>query len=76
MDIQTMQSIVEDPTVGVNFLVLMVCRLGGGRRSTIELSATAFRAGTSPLAVPVSFEPQAQGPKVNFVERIRRFIGL
>jgi integrative and conjugative element protein (TIGR02256 family) len=75
-DIQTMQSIVEDPAVGVNFLVLIVCRLGGGRRNIIEVSATAFRAGTSPLAVPVSFEPQVDGRKVTLVERIRKFIGL
>lgn len=75
-DIQTMQSIVEDPAVGVNFLVLLVCRLGGGRRRIIELSATAFRAGTSPVAVPVSIDPEAQSQKVTLVERIRRFIGL
>jgi integrative and conjugative element protein (TIGR02256 family) len=75
-DIQTMQSIVEDPEVGVHFLVLIVCRLGAERRRVIELTATAFRAGTSPLPVPISLEPESQGRNVSVIGRLRRFIGL
>jgi integrative and conjugative element protein (TIGR02256 family) len=75
-DILTMQSIVEDPDVGVNFLILLVCRMGVRRRRKIELSAMAFRPGALPQTVPVSFEQQAQDGRVSFVERIRRFVGL
>ncbi len=75
-DIRTMQSLVEDPDVGVNFLVLMVCRMASGRGRVLELTATAFRAGANPLAVPISVEPEPEGQNVKLVERVRRFIGF
>lgn len=75
-DIHTMQSMVEDPESGVNFLVLMVCRMASGRGRVLELTATAFRAGTPPLAVPISFEPGSAGQKETVVARFRRFIRL
>jgi integrative and conjugative element protein (TIGR02256 family) len=75
-DIRTMQSMVEDPDAGVNFLVLMVCRMASGRGRVLELTATAFRVGAPPLAVPVSFEPEPEGQPVTLVERVRRFIGI
>jgi integrative and conjugative element protein (TIGR02256 family) len=75
-DIRTMQSIVEDQDAGVNFLVLMVCRMASGRRRVLELTATAFRAGAPPLAVPISVEPEPQGPKVALLERFRKFMRL
>jgi integrative and conjugative element protein (TIGR02256 family) len=75
-DIRTMQSMIEDPDVGVNFLVLMVCRLESGGGRGLRLAATAFRAGTSPLAVPTSVEAKAEGKKVTIRERLRRFIRL
>ena len=59
-DIETMQSIVSDPSVGVNFLTLIIARLPS--RATIELTATAFRVGVSPVAVPVSVEADTQTP--------------
>jgi hypothetical protein len=71
-----MQSIGEDPEVGVNFLVLIVCRLASGQRNVIELTANAFRAGALHLPVSVSFELEIQGTKVTLAERIRRFLGL
>jgi hypothetical protein len=71
-----MQSIVEDPDVGVNFLVLMVCRMASGRSRVLELTAMAFRPGASPIAVPISVEPEPAGQSVKLVERVRRFIGL
>jgi integrative and conjugative element protein (TIGR02256 family) len=60
-DVQTMQSIVDDPCVGVNFLVLLIPKLGSSMQ--IEATATAFRAGTPPLAVPIAAEsePKTQG---------------
>ncbi len=72
-DIRTMQSIVEDPEVGVNFLVLMVCRMAS-RGRVLEITATAFRPGAAPLAVPVSFEPEPAGRKATIVERLKRFV--
>jgi len=48
-DVQTMQSIVDDPNVGVNFLVLLIPKLGSRKR--FEATATAFRARTLPLSV-------------------------
>jgi integrative and conjugative element protein (TIGR02256 family) len=53
-DVATMQSIAEDPEVGVNFLVLLIARLIG--RWRLELSATAFRAGHDPIPVEVSVD--------------------
>ena len=75
-DIRTMQSMVEDPDAGVNFLVLMLCRMASGRGRVLELTATAFRAGASPLAVPISFEPEPEGQKETLVARFRRFMRL
>jgi integrative and conjugative element protein (TIGR02256 family) len=75
-DIRTMQSMIEDPDVGVNFLVLMVCRLESGSGRVLHLTATAFRAGTSPLAAPVSVEAEPQGKEVTLGERFRRFMRL
>lgn len=76
-DILTMQSMVEDPETGANFLVLMVCRMASGRGRVLELTASAFRAGISPIAVPVSFEPEPPGrKKVTLVEHLRKFVDL
>jgi integrative and conjugative element protein (TIGR02256 family) len=75
-DIRTMQSMVEDTDADVNFLVLMVCRMASGRGRVLELTATAFRAGAPPLAVPVSIEPEPEGQTITLVERVRQFIRL
>ena len=53
-DLQTMQSIVEDPTVGVNFVTLLIASPVNGM--TIQVSATAFRAGAPPLGISVAIE--------------------
>ena len=55
-DAATMQSIVDDPDVGVNFLVLLIPRLDSNK--DFEASATAFRARTRPLAVPLLMESE------------------
>jgi|ERR1017187_6119494 integrative and conjugative element protein (TIGR02256 family) len=57
-DIQTMQSIVDDPDVGVNFLVLLIARLSNGKK--LEVTAMAFRAGAPPVAISVSPETDSQ----------------
>jgi [CysO sulfur-carrier protein]-S-L-cysteine hydrolase len=54
VDVQTMQSIVEDPMVGANFLVLMIPRLG--KRSRVELTAIVVRRGALPFPALVSAE--------------------
>ena len=56
-DICTMQSIVEDPSVGVNFLVLLIVKLS---RWDIEVSATAFRPNHRAVSVQVSAEPHVK----------------
>lgn len=61
VDIRAMERIIADPTCGVNFLVLLIVRLERWR--TIELSATAFRAGDRPM--PVSVEVEGAGKPAN-----------
>jgi integrative and conjugative element protein (TIGR02256 family) len=56
-DIRTMQSIVEDRAVGVNFLVMVIVTLQ--RRKQIKLSALLFRPRLAPGPVEVSIEPKA-----------------
>jgi integrative and conjugative element protein (TIGR02256 family) len=73
-DLETMQSIVSDPAVGVNFLVLLVCRLGHGE--ALEATAAAFRAGIEPLSVALGFESKTEGHEVSWSQRFRRFLGF
>jgi integrative and conjugative element protein (TIGR02256 family) len=73
-DLRTMQSIVEDPDVGVNFLVLLVCKRAA--RGVIEATAVAFRAATEPLAIPVALEAGTQAQTSTLTQRFRRFLGL
>jgi integrative and conjugative element protein (TIGR02256 family) len=55
-DIKTMQSIVGDPEVGVNFLALLVVRQVKRR---IEATATVFMRTGTPVSIPVS--PESEG---------------
>lgn len=57
-DIQTMQSIVEDPAVGANFLVLLIVRLSNNKE--IEATAMAFRTRIRPVSVPLLAEANSQ----------------
>lgn len=52
-DMMTMQELVSDPETGVNFLLLLVVR---SRRGKLEISATAFRANTAPIEIPLSHD--------------------
>ncbi|RXG89078.1 hypothetical protein [Bradyrhizobium zhanjiangense] len=63
-----MRDIVEDPNVGVNFAVLLIVTLA--RRSMLHLSATAFRAQTSPLVIEVEAESEASPKRSWFVRLI------
>ncbi len=68
-DITSMQSIVEDPAVGVNFLVLIIARLT--RLDGMRLSAMLFQPCYPPSEVDVELE-DGDGEKVSFVRRFLR----
>jgi len=70
-DMQTMQSIVDDPDVGMNFLVLLVPRLVRWRK--IDLTAMAFRRGGDPFPVLVRAE-QAEAERPGILARYMRCI--
>jgi [CysO sulfur-carrier protein]-S-L-cysteine hydrolase len=53
-DLHTMQSIVDDPAVGVHFLMLLVT--GFSTKGDMQVTAMAFRAGTPPVPILVSIE--------------------
>ena len=53
-DFRTMYNLVEDPTVGVNFAILVIARLRGWR--TVGLSATLVRPGYISEASQVEVE--------------------
>jgi [CysO sulfur-carrier protein]-S-L-cysteine hydrolase len=53
-DMLTMQSITNDPTVGANFLVLLIAKSAG--RKQIAATATVFRKGAMPVRVVLETE--------------------
>jgi proteasome lid subunit RPN8/RPN11 len=71
VDAHTMQSLVCDRTVGVNFLVLLIVRLA--QRRKIEVTATAFRAGAPAIFVPVKADKEPGG-RLRFVETAARWM--
>ena len=62
IDVATMQSLVEDPAVGANFLVLLVVKMSG--RRTIEGSAITFRSQCQPTSVAIRIEQAESGFRV------------
>lgn len=70
-DCETMQSIVKNPAVGVNFLVLLVCRRNAD--GTVEASATAFVAHSPPARVSIALEKDTS-PTIG--QRVRNFLGF
>ena len=67
VDIATMQSLVEDPIVGANFLILLVVTLAAGKK--VDGSATAFRPQAAPLSVALLIEqpePSFRGVRTLF----------
>jgi integrative and conjugative element protein (TIGR02256 family) len=74
-DIRTMHSLVSDPAVGVNFLVLLVARLSIERQ--IEATAVAFRPAAPPMVVPISAEVSGQsGAKQGLYGWLRNVLRL
>jgi hypothetical protein len=74
-DVRTMQSLVSDPAVGVNFLVLLVARLSIERQ--IEATAMAFTPSAPPTVVPISEEISSQsGPKQGLYGWLRNVFRL
>jgi integrative and conjugative element protein (TIGR02256 family) len=69
-DVNTMQSIVEDPAVGVNFLVLLIPRLKRWRH--IEVGATLFRPSTDPSPVELSVEGASEALGANIFSWIQQ----
>lgn len=53
-DVKTMQSIVDDPGVGANFLVLVISKLG--KRRQLELTATVVTREGSPFTATILSE--------------------
>ena len=70
-DIETMQSIVSDPTVGANFLTLLIARLSGKQ---LEATATVFMSSTAPFCVPLSAEHDEEAGEKTLVSKWLRKI--
>lgn len=73
-DLRTMQSIVEDPDVGVNFLVLLVCKKAPD--GALEATAVAFRAAAEPLEVSIALQAPTRDYHPTLAQRFCRFLGL
>jgi integrative and conjugative element protein (TIGR02256 family) len=75
-DLHTMQSIVNDPAVGVNFLILLIVKLSSNKK--IEATAMAFRASTTPVTVQLLSGTNSQGrhEKTTAYQWLRRIIGF
>jgi integrative and conjugative element protein (TIGR02256 family) len=74
-DLETMQSIVSDSAVGVNFLVLLVCRLG--HAETLEATATTFSADAAPVLVPLQLDTDTPAREPGITRRwLRKIFSL
>jgi integrative and conjugative element protein (TIGR02256 family) len=71
-DLMTMQSIVDDPEVGANFLVLLI--LTSKRRKGMEVSATGFRRGGEPFAVSIEAERKESRARESIFCRLGRLL--
>jgi integrative and conjugative element protein (TIGR02256 family) len=54
VDVETMQSMAADPSVGANFLILLIAKRDAA--DSFQASATAFAAGSSPQHVDLEHE--------------------
>lgn len=70
-DANTMQSIVTDPSVGANFLILLIVKCGS--RKTMQMSATAFRPLVPPIEAHVTIEGSATPPTAPRLAVLRWF---
>jgi integrative and conjugative element protein (TIGR02256 family) len=73
-DVQTMQSLVSDPSAGVNFLVLLICKQA--TKEGIEATAAVFHARLKPIKVPIHFEAEKQSGQSTLAHYVLRFFGF
>jgi [CysO sulfur-carrier protein]-S-L-cysteine hydrolase len=71
-DMSTMQSMVSDPSIGVNFLVLLITRRNAGGQ--LEASATLFTADSPPCPIALESEPPLPGDAEGVMGRLIRRI--
>jgi hypothetical protein len=69
-DLHTMSSIIADPDVGANFLVLLIAKAA---RRRLEISATVFRVGHDALSAQVQLDEAEEEKAEGFFARICRF---
>jgi hypothetical protein len=72
-DIATMQSLINDPTVGSNFLVLVIARLSG---RNVESTASVFTREATPFCIPLTAEYEGEmqewSPVSKWIKKIFR----
>jgi integrative and conjugative element protein (TIGR02256 family) len=69
-DVATMQSLATDPTVGVNFLILLIAKRDAA--GNFQASATAFAASSSPRHVALEHEPSSPEAEGGLLRRLAR----
>ncbi len=74
-DVNAMQAIVDDPSVGATFVLLLIVRLAWSRR--LEMSATAFQAGGSgrtPVSLSITIEADGTAAtNLTWLQKLFRF---
>jgi [CysO sulfur-carrier protein]-S-L-cysteine hydrolase len=73
-DVATMQSLVADPLVGVNFLILLIAKRDAA--GNFHASATAFTAGSSPRQVALEHEASTTDESGRFMRLARRIFSF
>lgn len=71
-DVETMLSMVADPSVGANFLVLMIAKRNSV--GNFEASATLFTKNSSPVQVSIEREQSPQTEESGALRRLARRI--
>lgn len=75
VDVETMQCMAADPSVGANFLVLLIAKRDTG--GNFQASATAFAGGSSPQHIDLEHELSPSlnegGPLRQLARRILKF---
>jgi [CysO sulfur-carrier protein]-S-L-cysteine hydrolase len=71
-DIATMQSMVADPSVGVNFLILLIAKRDVS--GNFQASGTLFTADSSPRHVTLESEPSPPADEGGVLKRFARRI--
>jgi [CysO sulfur-carrier protein]-S-L-cysteine hydrolase len=71
-DVATMQSLAADPSVGANFLILLIARQD--RSGNFQASATAFAEGSTPRQVALLHEASSTTAEGGRLRRLARRI--